>query len=217
MQTKRLLRHLPIDIWLVWFGNNMKLSKIIHVLDAFNVPIYILNDSELQNKKYCYAVVIPTDELARFRGTPLPNKVKQTGVYIIDCDLYTFYEASRSVNPEGIEQIEKLIRDNFGISEAEYYLAFAMFSVLHEIGHIKHIEKSKMSYKEYYDTYQKDWDNIYKEYILMYKFYGTTPERIKIVNQLYGEKYRHHAFENYADSFALMHFEKSMQKMRNIE
>ena len=217
MQTKRLLQRLPIDIWLVWFGNDMKLSNIIRALDIFEVPFYILDINELQNNKYCFAIVIPTDKLAQFRGVQQPINVKQTGVYIINCDVYTFYEASKSTNPEGIAQIEQIIRDNFGVFKSEYYLAFAVFSILHEIGHIKHLEKSKMTYEEYYDTYQKEWDNLYREYLFVYKIYATTPERIKAVNQLYGEKYRSHPFENFADHFALEHFEECMQKIHDIE
>ena len=194
----------------------MDLSHIVSVLNEVDVPIHILSTSELQNKKYCYAVVIPTDKLSSFRGTPSSNSAKETGVYIIDCDLDVFYEANKSTNFEGVVQIEKIIKDNFDILETEYVISFALFSILHEVGHIRHLQNSKLSYEEYYDTYQRTWDNIYRNYLFMYNLYGTTPERKKAVNQLFGEEYRQHAFESYADSFAIEHFEKYMCKLRNM-
>lgn len=194
----------------------MRLLDILRCINNFDVPVYILPESELQSKKYCYAIVIPTDKLASFRGATKPNSFKDTGVYIIDCDLDVFYSENKSSNFEGITQIEKIISDNFDISEKEYILAFAVFSLLHEIGHIRHLQESKMSYEEYFNAYQKDWDDIYREYLFMCKLYGTSQERLKAVNQIYGEKYRQHAFESYADNFALEHFEKCMQKLRDM-
>lgn len=192
----------------------MKLSDILSTLDSFNVVIHILNESELHNKNYCYAVVIPTDKLAYYRGAKSSSEPKETGVYIIDCDLIDFYKANKAKNLEGTVQIEKTINENTNIFDGERPLAFSLFSILHEIGHITHFQNAKMSYEEYYNAYQKDWDDIYKDYLFMYRFYGTTQERLKAVNVLFGEKYRNHAFESYADNFALEHFEKCMQKLR---
>ena len=195
----------------------MRLFDIIKTLDHFDVPMHTLNENELKNKNYCYAIVIPTDKLALFRGIKPSGNHKDVGVYVIDCDLTVFHEANKAINFEATEQIEKIIRKNIQLHDGEYALAFAVFSILHEIGHIKHLQNSQMSFQEYYDTYQKDWDNIYKEYLFMYKLYGTTQERIKEVNSLYGEKYRSHAFESYADEFAIQHLEECMDKLRNIK
>lgn len=200
-----------------WKGVRMKLLDIVENLKDFDVPIYILNESELQNKKYCYAIVIPTDKLAFFRGVKSSGNCKDVGVYIIDCDLTDFYDANKSTNFEATKQIERIIKKELQLLDGEYVLAFAVFSILHEIGHMKHLQNSQMSFQEYYDTYQKDWDNIYKEYLFMYKLYGTTQERIKEVNSLYGEKYRSHAFESYADEFAIQHLEECMNILRNVK
>ena len=51
----------------------MKLSDILKFINNFDVPIYILDESELRSQKYCYAVVIPTDKLSSFRGSPSSN------------------------------------------------------------------------------------------------------------------------------------------------
>ncbi|MGM9642791.1 MAG: hypothetical protein ACI3XI_06240 [Eubacteriales bacterium] len=98
---------------------------ILQCINNFDVSVYILSESELQNTKYCYAVVIPTDKLASFHGANKSNAPKDTGVYIIDCDLNIFYNANKSTNFEGIAQIEKIIRDNFDICEDESVIAFA--------------------------------------------------------------------------------------------
>ena len=105
----------------------MRLFDIIKTLDHFDVPMHTLNENELKNKNYCYAIVIPTDKLALFRGIKPSGNHKDVGVYVIDCDLTVFHEANKAINFEATEQIEKIIRKTYNCMTVNMLLLLRFF------------------------------------------------------------------------------------------
>lgn len=51
MQTKRLLRHLPIDIWLVWFGKAKWFKKFWR--GKLDKIVKNLQDRGVESTPYC--------------------------------------------------------------------------------------------------------------------------------------------------------------------
>lgn len=190
----------------------MTLLQIIEVIGDFTVPIYPLEYGEINNE-FCYSIVIPTDVLGKIRGNNSTSTKRDTGVYFYNCTYSKLYELMSEKTPEAVQQIIEKLNSNFQIIEYNIPLAFSIFALLHEIGHVYHLNNSGMSYEEYWRKYYKERDALWIDYQFEYYIIAKTPIEKKNVNLKYGEIYRNIEIEHLADDFAINHFEECYNRV----
>lgn len=191
----------------------MTLLEIIELIGDFKVPICTIEYQEINND-YCFSIVIPTDILAKIRGKNSTSPKRDTGVYFYNCTFLKLYELTSAKTPEAVQQIIEKIKSNFSINENDVALAFSIFALLHEIGHVHHFINSEMSCEEYWMQYYKKRDALWMDYQFEYYIIAQTPNEKKNVNLKYGEIYRNLEIEHIADDFAICHFEECYYKVK---
>ena len=191
----------------------MTLLEIVDLIGNFQVPIYTIEHQEINND-YCFSIMIPTDVLSKIRGNNSNSPKRDTGVYFYNCTFLKFYEITSTKTPEAVQQIIEIIKSNFWIEENDIALAFSVFALLHEIGHVHHFINSEISCEEYWSQYYKERDALWANYQFEYHFIARTPDDKKNVSLKYGEIYRNIEIEHIADEFAICHFEECYNRVK---
>lgn len=191
----------------------MRILDIINLIGIYNVPIFTIEKHEIKGN-CCFSIMIPTDELAEIRNKKATTH-RNTGVYFYNCTYSEFYNLSKEINSEAVSQIIELIKQNFEINDEDEKLAFSLFSILHEIGHVHHFLNSKMSYREYWINFYKDWEELWIMYQFEYNIIATTSDEKSKTNLKYGKLYRGVALEKVADDFAINNFKDAFLKIKH--
>ena len=125
----------------------------------------------------------------------------ELGVHLINLELQDIYNNYLEKNSIAVYKLSTLLREQLTVTSDKIIPAYALFVVLHEIGHWQHLIQSGLTRTEYWKTYEAHRDDLWVEFQFMYHFCRNKQEQQSILN-LYDDKYRNLPSERYADDFA---------------
>ena len=131
-----------------------------------------------------------------------PTTKKERGVYLPDCEIGVFYENAKNNNPIEFSHMKSIIESICEFNEYTY----ALFNVLHELGHWVHYTQFRAhgySDYEYIDKFEIDRIKLYAQREEEAKaFRGNTVEEF---NNKYSKLYCELPTEKEADNYAATH------------
>lgn len=195
----------------------MKTEKLISSIKNYDVPIFFF-DEAVVGEDYCHAIIIPSKSLAKIRGINKEITVeKPVGVHIFKCDEKILYEDFSRRNLPAVYARRQQLQSRFCIAQSDIPLAFTLFTVLHEIGHIIHIQESNLSHADYWFRNNASRDDVWKLYQFCNSAICHTPQEelqlLIFVNQIYDNI----PSERFANQFAEKEFEINWNLLKGDE
>lgn len=135
----------------------------------------------------------------------------ECGLYIPELTADALIELHKRGNPGSVKMIMSSVNK---VYISEYNLTYAVFCILHELGHWVHYNSTDLSDKEFYCKEKADrWDaeQLRKE---IYKMPDYNPIKLSLCDKQ-NEMYRNIPSEKAADQYALKHLEEAMECVRN--
>lgn len=147
-------------------------------------------------------------------GTQYDNS--DAGIHLPDVTIDQFYRLEERRNPAAQRVILSELNANRKMYIKEQNLWFALFCILHEVGHWEHFKQSGLSAFDYEksehdirDKFEKIGDKICK--IPESIFYT---EKIRCAEQFHKESHKQIPSEKAADEYAFQHFKLGLATVR---
>lgn len=134
------------------------------------------------------------------------------GLYIPDISIDEFMAIQRKGNPDSINDIMGTIPGKIRLEE--YKLTYALFCILHELGHWNYYKDSGMTDYEFYLHDRAGRKEAVDLSVRILKMPNDDPDKSKLVTKQ-NIMYRNVPSEKAADQFALKHLEEAMALVRN--
>ena len=185
----------------------MQTERIISLINNYNVPIFFF-DEATTNEDYCHAIIIPSESLAEIRGIKKETTIeKNVGVHIFRCDEKTLYADFLRRNLPAVYARQQQLQSCFSIEQSDIPLAFTLFTILHEIGHMIHIQESQLSHADYWFRNNASRDDVWKLYQFCNSAICHTPQEKSLLLTFVNQIYDNIPSEKFANQFAEKEFE----------
>lgn len=201
--------------------NSVTFRKMVDCLGSYlcDVPVHYTPVEKLDKTNYVSCRFMGNEEANAIRNGTHDPEIKydnsDVGLYFPDIAINEYYSLELRRNPAA----QNVIVHNLTITRKMYVkeqkLWFALFCILHEIGHWKHFkqsgllavdyEKSENSVRDLYEK-QGDMIRIIPDCIFMRKYY--------LAEQHYRESHSAIPSEKYADEYALQNFDEALSLFR---
>ena len=185
----------------------MKTKDIAEKINIYNVDIKYFY-SPTPNVDYCSSSIIPSSVLAQIRGNASIASEETTfiGVNLLDCEHKELYNYFCHTNLPAVQKTCQTLQKNFHISQSHMALAYSLYAILHEIGHIVHLKEFELSYEDYWYRYNASRDNTNILFQFCYhKICHSDSERM-ILLAFVNEIYDNIPSEKAANKFAMQEF-----------
>ena len=96
----------------------------------------------------------------------------------------------------------------------EQHLWFALFCILHEVGHWRYFKNSGLSSLEYEKSEHEIRDKFEKIAVRLYKMPDYFPEKMTLAEQYHRDTHNQIPSEKAADEFAMQHFDEALMTVR---
>ena len=183
-----------------------------------DAPIHFTPKAELNPENYVLCVFIGEEETDAIRRG-VHNKEFQydnsdVGLHFPEITIDCYYHLEEARNPIAQEINMGYLQKNRKTYHEEKNLWFALFCVLHEIGHWKHFKQSGLSAIDY----EKSIHDISKKYKEIGDIIFSMPN-FHPLKMVYAEKYHKESHEQIpsekaADEYALDHFDEALSMVR---
>ena len=112
---------------------------------------HIFHEIPLPNHDYCYAITIAASELAVLRKRPSSGiKDEELGVHLVNAELQEVYDSYCQRNPVAVNETCSMLFERCSVPAEKKVYAYVLFTILHEIGHWKHLIQSGLSSMDYW-------------------------------------------------------------------
>lgn len=194
----------------------MLCERLVNIITNYGVQIHFFDEPK-EKKDYCYAIIIPETELNIIRGKEREGENNDpVGVHILRCDSAELLENYKEQNFPGVLETTNELQQRFSIPSEQMHIAYTLFVILHEIGHVLHHLESGLSNSEYWYRYNGSRDDVWMIYQFCHnvicKNFGEQQLLQTFVNQIY----RNIPSEKYADKFAFDQFASNWQKLLEV-
>lgn len=172
---------------------------------------------ELSKNNYVFFRYLGNEEEeALINGTHDKGKVynnSDIGVHLPDLDIKQYYELEMKRNPSNIQSVIGKISYETPVWIKEYYLVWAIYCVLHEIGHwIDFVNSGKTSYE--FSIIEKGYrEGLEKEAKVISQINDYSPQK-RLLMEEYNRKYKEIPSEKAADDYAFSNLIPSLNKVR---
>lgn len=180
----------------------MLVKELISRIDTKDTPIFF-HEIPLPNHDYCYAITIAASELAVLRKRPSSGiKDEELGVHLVNDELQEVYDSYCQRNPVAVNETCSMLFERCSVPAEKKVYAYVLFTILHEIGHWKHLIQSGLSSMDYWKKYEAGRDFIWMDFQCEYFVCKNDIQRQKTLAR-FNEKYRNLPSERFADEYAI--------------
>lgn len=185
----------------------LKLNKI--------APIHYQSPDKLNRENYMFFRFMSSQEQTDLENNNWNKNIEYTkeelGVYVPDLTIDEFISLEKERNY--VHDIMNLVSYTITVPMNEYNLIFAIFCLLHEVGHwIQFIEMGLSSY-DYFQWDKRYRADLVKDSKIIYNMPDNLFEKHILVKD-YNERYRKIPSEMAADKYAFKHINKSIKVVR---
>jgi len=194
----------------------MRVKEIVDFLKVEEIaPFHFY--TEILNKEYAVCKHITNEELDDYNKKICLNEKKyddsELGIYIADITIDEMYDLEHNRNPVNLQKVLDDISDLFMVEIAEEELIYAIYVILHEVGHWVNFKASgkpsleyalwdwelKKEYKQYVNEVRKIPDDSSKKLEFA---------KIAVIN------YKNIPSEKAADTYAFENIEEKLKLVR---
>ena len=194
----------------------MLCEKLVNTISTYGVQIHFFDEPK-PRKDYCHAIIIPENELNIIRGKEGENDNNDpVGVHILRCDSAELLADFAAQNMPGALEIINELKKHFSISDEQMHIAYTLFVVLHEIGHVLHHQESGLTNSEYWYRYNGSRDDVWMIYQFCHNMICKNPREQQLLQTFVNQIYNNIPSEKYANEFAVDNFITNWQKLLEV-
>ncbi len=194
----------------------IKLTDLVTILHLDEkAPIHYQPPENLNRENYIFFRFMSQQEKTDIenkswnKNTEYPKE--ELGIYVPDVTIDEFIDLEKERNY--VHEIINLVSYTITVPMDEYNLVFAIFCLLHEVGHWIHFKKMGLTSYDYFQ-----WDKRYRADLVcdgnkIYNMPDNSFEKHILVRE-YNERYRKIPSEMAADTYALEHINESINIVR---
>ena len=194
----------------------MLCEELVNTILDYGVQIHFF-DKPKRKKDYCHAILIPENELNIIRGKEVENDNNDpVGVHVLKCDSAELLADFAARNMPGVLETTSELKQRFSIPNEQMHIAYTLFVVLHEIGHVLHHQESGLSNSEYWYRYNGSRDDVWMIYQFCHNVICKDSGDQQLLQAFVNQIYRNIPSEKYADEFAFDQFASNWQKLLEV-
>lgn len=183
-----------------------------------DIPVYFTPEDKLNPENYVYFVFMGKEEADAIRHGVYDAEIQydnsDVGLHFPNITIDYYYELEKMRNPVAQRINMENLQNNRIMNDMEKHLWFALFCVLHEIGHWHHFKMSGLSAIDYEKSIHAITE-VYENYAnMIYKMSNINPLKIICAEQYHRESHEKIPSEKAADEYALEHFDEALSLVR---
>lgn len=139
---------------------------------------------------------------------------RDVGIHLPDITIKQLFCLESQRNPAAQRVILADLNAERILYNKERQLWFALFCILHEVGHWKYFIQSGLSAFDYEKSEHEIRDKFEKIAVRLYEMPDFLPEKMTLAEQYHKESHAQIPSEKAADEYALKHFDNALTKVR---
>lgn len=193
-------------------------KKLVKILEIDKIaPIHYQSPEELNKDNYIFFRYLGNAERQALISKTHDKKIEydnsDIGVYLPDLTIRECYELEQNRNPLSISTTIQEISFKMDVLIKEYCIVWAVYCILHEVGHWLDFKNSGKSAYEFSIIEKGYREDLEKERRMIYQIPDNHPQK-RILMENFNQKYSEIPSEKKANEYAFANIKKSIKVFR---